>query len=91
MNHERQLNKNQLLLEIEKQRFDLSRGAQQWLRSTTSLDKGWGSLYRARKIILAGVIILVVYNLRQPSRLMRWSRYSVTALNSWNIFRRILP
>ena len=90
MRNTRQHDKKLLLQAIEQQRYDLSLSARQWLHTTSALDKGWDTLYQMRKIIFTGLIFFAVYNIRQPTRLIRWSRYAVTALSSWNFLHRVL-
>ncbi|SFU98641.1 YqjK-like family protein [Xenorhabdus koppenhoeferi] len=82
--------KSLLLKEILQQRQALSDCGQHWLEITQSYDKGWQTLLTFKSYVAIGSGIALLYGLRHPKRLYRWSRQMISILGIMKIVRNML-
>lgn len=83
---QRDNHKADLLRQIRQQRLDLAGETRRWLEATAPCDRGWLAVMKLRKLLLVSSSVIALYNLRHPSRLIRWSR---RALNAWGTVKLI--
>ncbi|PHM65290.1 cell division protein FtsH [Xenorhabdus stockiae] len=77
MNKSRRLQREQrkqaLLQQIQLQRQSLSEHGQQWLALTRTYDHSWQTLLSFKPYFAVGSGILLLYGIRHPKKLYRWS------------------
>lgn len=85
MNNElRARKKDRLLEEIQQQRAEITQLTAHWRIQTAPIDKGYRNLVRYKNVLMGGLGLMMLYNIRSPSKMVRWSR---RALNTWQVFR----
>ncbi len=89
MPHSRQT-KAELLRRIHQQRLDLSVQKREWYYATSGYDRGWIRLVHLRKYLIAGSSLLAIYNIRHPSRFIRWTKRAVGVLGMLKLIRSTL-
>ncbi|MBD2802897.1 YqjK-like family protein [Xenorhabdus sp. M] len=89
--HRQALRKQQLLEEIRQQRQSLSACSQQWMKLTQPYDKGWQALLSFKPYAVIGSGIALIYGLRHPKKLYRWSRQVISFISIIKIVRNALP
>ncbi|MDX7990569.1 cell division protein FtsH [Xenorhabdus sp. Reich] len=82
--------KQQLLTEIQQQRQSLSDCRQHWFEITQYYDKGWQTLLAFKPYAVIGSGIVLLYSLRHPKKLYRWSRRMINILGFIKIVRNTL-
>ncbi|XBS69358.1 YqjK-like family protein [Acerihabitans sp. KWT182] len=85
-----QQTKTELLRRIHQQRLDLSAQKREWLYTTARYDRGWVRLVTLRKYLIAGSSLLALYNIRHPSRLIRWTKRAIGILGTLKLIRSTL-
>lgn len=73
----RELEKRLLLHKIAQQRSELSANRQAFIQHTTTIDNGYLTLVKYRKLTIVGVGIIAIYAMRHPHKLMLWGRRSL--------------
>lgn len=84
------MTKTQLLRKIHQQRLDLGAEKRAWYFATARYDRGWNTLLSLRKYLIAGSSILALYNIRHPSRLVRWTKRALGIAGTLRIIRSTL-
>lgn len=82
--------KAQLLRKIHQQRLDLVAQKREWFTATAGYDRGWNTLLGLRKYLIAGSSVLALYNIRHPSRLVRWTKRTLGLLGTIKLIRSTL-
>jgi len=82
--------KAQLLRKIQQQRLDLSAEKRQWSIATARYDRGWNTLLSLRKYLITGSSLLALYNIRHPSRMVRWTKRALGLLGTFRLIRSTL-
>ncbi len=89
MPHTRQT-KAELLRRIHQQRLDLSVQKREWFYATSRYDRGWIRLVNLRKYLIAGSSLVALYNIRHPSRMIRWTKRALGILGTLKLIRSTL-
>jgi len=79
-----------LLRRIHQQRLDLSVQKREWGYATSRYDRNWIRLVHLRKYLIAGSSLLALYNIRHPSRIIRWTKRAVGILGTLKLIRSTL-
>ncbi|WP_213990847.1 YqjK-like family protein [Sodalis sp. dw_96] len=82
--------KAELLRRIQQQRLDLSMQKREWTYATSRYDRGWIRLVHLRKYLIAGSSLLALYNIRHPSRIIRWTKRAIGILGTLKLIRSTL-
>ncbi|AHG19732.1 cell division protein FtsH [Chania multitudinisentens RB-25] len=93
MNHRqyRDREKTLLIRQIQQQRLDLAENKALWLEKTERFDHGWQRLFSQRKYVFIGFSIMVLYGIRHPTKLLRWSQRAFGAWSTLRVIRRAFP
>ncbi|CAM3723326.1 YqjK-like family protein [Xenorhabdus thuongxuanensis] len=81
--HQRKLQKQQLLKEIQQQRQLIAAYSRNWLEVAQPYDKGWQTLVAFKPYVAIGSGLALLYGFRHPRQFYRWSHRII------NIFRII--
>ncbi|HEY0208778.1 YqjK-like family protein [Acerihabitans sp.] len=84
------LTKTQLLRRIHQQRLDLGAEKRAWYFATDRYDRGWNTLLSLRKYLIAGSSVLALYNIRHPSRFIRWTKRALGIMGTLKLIRSTL-
>ncbi|MCV9878806.1 YqjK-like family protein [Brenneria izbisi] len=87
---QRDRKKAQLLRTIQQQRLDLCAGKNAWLDSTAKYDRYWHGLVQWRRYWIVGSGLIALYNVRHPSRLLRWGKRAVGLWGTVRLIRKTL-
>ncbi|PHM27464.1 YqjK-like family protein [Xenorhabdus budapestensis] len=87
---QRERRKQALLQKIQQQRQSLSAYGQHWLTITRSYDHSWQIILSFKPYFAIGSGILLLYGIRHPRKLYRWSRRLVGFWTYINTLRNIL-
>lgn len=87
---QREQEKNKLLYVIEQQRQDLADHNARWRQVVTSYDRGWLKVVSMRKYLLIGSSLLVLYAVRHPRFIFRWSKRTIGTWGAIRLLRRSL-
>lgn len=83
---QRQKKKLLLLQQIEQQRLDMAHSTEQWRTYTAPLDQYWQIFIRVKKFVFIGAGILILFNLRKPSKALKLSK---AVVNAWGVTRLV--
>ncbi|MBD2815348.1 YqjK-like family protein [Xenorhabdus sp. Flor] len=87
---QRERKKQALLQEIQQQRQSLSAYGQHWLTIIRSYDRGWQMLLSFKPYFAIGSGILLLYGIRHPRKIYRWSRRLISIWTHINTLHNIL-
>lgn len=76
-----------LLGRIHQQRQELSTQKWQWMYATSRYDRGWLRLMSLRKYLIAGSSLVALYNIRHPSRMVRWTKRILGIMGTVKLIR----
>ncbi|MEN3261658.1 YqjK-like family protein [Sodalis endosymbiont of Spalangia cameroni] len=82
--------KRLLLHQIQQQRQALGVQSRRWQLATAPWDRRWMRLLSLRRYLIAGTSLLALYNVRHPSRLMRWAKRGIGILGAVKMVRKAL-
>ncbi|WP_410013388.1 YqjK-like family protein [Sodalis sp. C49] len=88
--HQPKMTKTQLLRTIHQQRLDLGAEKRAWYFATARYDRGWNTVLSLRKYLIAGSSILALYNIRHPSRFIRWTKRALGIVGTLKLIRTTL-
>ncbi|TKI06936.1 YqjK-like family protein [Martelella alba] len=86
MPHHRQ-RKAMLIARIHRQRQEMSAAKDQWLHATSRFDRGWVRVLHWRKYLVVGSSLLALYNIRHPSRMVRWTKRLISVIGTLKLLR----
>ncbi|WP_074011814.1 YqjK-like family protein [Candidatus Sodalis sp. SoCistrobi] len=79
-----------LLRQIQQQRQALGVQGRQWQLAVAPWDRRWIRVLSLRRYLIAGTSLLALYNVRHPSRLMRWAKRGIGILGAVKMVRKAL-
>ena len=81
--------KAQLLKHMQADRHLLQQNSVEWLQLTAPVDQGWQAMVRYKPVVLGAAAFLAIRSLRQPLRLVRWSRKALSLWSSYQLLKRV--